>query len=452
MKKIFSVSAAIIAMSLICTVASAQSFRTGYFLDNYIYSYRINPAIVSDDSFFGLAVTNIDLQNSSNIGISSILYPSGNSIVTGLNSKVSADEFLGKLSQNNGLNLDESINILSMGFAKKDHYSTVEVNVRAMAGASLPYDLLAFLKKGGIGKTYDISNIYANAKAYADVSYGYARDINDKISVGGRVHFLVGLANVTARSQNTSISMSEQEMAVTSDMNITSAGLLELSTTSDGAIDASNTKFGMDNGMGGFGASIDLGAVYKPIDGLEVSLAVNDLGAISWSNNFTGKASGRSTVSGGTIKLNDGKLETDLENALTALTECVNVKNTGKSSSFEMLPATIAAGARYTMPFYEGLSAGMLATIHTGTCSSWYDLRAGATITPARIVSAAANLGISSFGPTFGAALNLHLGPVNLVAGTDCFMSSMTKISNIPVPVPLNKFVLNAHLGLSISF
>lgn len=102
------------------------------------------------------------------------------------------------------------------------------------------------------------------------------------------------------------------------------------------------------------------------------------------------------------------------------------------------------------MPFYKGLSTGVLASFHTGKYTSWYDVRLGATITPARIISATANVGISSFSPTFGAALNINLGPLNLMAGIDSYLGKTVTIAS--VNVPRDKFQENIHLGMAITF
>ena len=85
---IITISAAL----LLCAGASAQSFRSGYFLDrNYTYGYRINPAQINRKSFMALGLGNIDLQNSCNIGISNLLFPTETGLVTGFNKAVSAD-------------------------------------------------------------------------------------------------------------------------------------------------------------------------------------------------------------------------------------------------------------------------------------------------------------------------------------------------------------------------
>ena len=108
----------LLTVAILCSLgASAQSFRSGYFLDNYVYGYRINPAQVNDRLSIGLLIDNFDLQNASSMGVSSFLYPNpdgSNSLVTGLNKAIPTETFLKGLKKHNFISLDENINIFSL--------------------------------------------------------------------------------------------------------------------------------------------------------------------------------------------------------------------------------------------------------------------------------------------------------------------------------------------------
>ena len=62
---------------------SAQTNST-YFLENYVYNYRLNPAIMAEKSFLGFGVGNIAADLDSDLGVSTLLYPSkdGEGLVT----------------------------------------------------------------------------------------------------------------------------------------------------------------------------------------------------------------------------------------------------------------------------------------------------------------------------------------------------------------------------------
>lgn len=439
------------AATLLSLGASAQSFRSGYFLDNYTYGYRINPAQVNDKGFFAIGVGNIDLQNCTNLGISSFLFPkeNGTGLVTGLNKSVSAETFLGGLKQNNFISLDENINILSFGIANGRRMHTVELNLRVPVTLNLPYDIFSFAKTGG-NRDYNISGIYVDVTALADLSYGYSMYIMDGLSVGGRLHFLAGAANVNLSGQNTKISLSESKISVSPNLDLVTSGILgiEANSTGDG-IDPSKIGINTSTPIGGFGATIDLGVEYKTNFGLDAMISITDLGFISWKNDFAANASGSFEYTGTTIGFEGGTIKTDLAD-LMDISKILSFKAGKGTSSATMMPFDIAAGARYFMPFYDKLSVGLLATYHNAKYASWFDTRFGATITPARILSLSGNIGYGSFGATWGTGLNLHLGPVNLLVGADCFLGKMGRISKITVPIEPAQ--LNLHAGLCFTF
>jgi len=433
------------AAALLSLGASAQSFRSGYFLDNYTYGYRINPAQVNQKGFLGIAVGNIDLQNAANFGMGNFLFSKDNSIVTGFNSKVSAEEFLSKLHNSNFIALDESLNILSFGIANGEHMHTIELNARIMNTTSMPLSLFSFLKKGG-SEAYSMDGIYENLNVIGDLSYGYSMYVTDNLSVGGRLHVLVGMMNANLGTSG-KIQLSDDSIYAQVSGLVNASGLLDISIPEGGSID--QLQVGIGKQVGGFGASIDLGVEYKTDFGLDAMFSITDLGMISWANNLTLDAAANVDFKGGTLTFDNGQVGGDFQD-LIDVSKLLTI-NAGKgNSSMSMMPFNIQAGARYFMPFYDKLSVGALATYHNAKNASWFDARLGATISPARLISFSSNIGIGSFGPVWGAALDLHLGPINLTAGLDSFIGNMGKINNIPIP--LNGFMENAHVGLCFAF
>ena len=146
--------------------ASAQS-RSSYFLDNYVYGYRLNPAIMSERSFFSLPVVgNVQADIQSGIGVSTLLYPApdGNGLVTGFNSSVSSEEFLSKIKDANAIGLTADFNFISLGFRKERSMTNIELNLRTTTDAALPGDLFRLLKEGSKASAYDLSNTKINVR------------------------------------------------------------------------------------------------------------------------------------------------------------------------------------------------------------------------------------------------------------------------------------------------
>ena len=69
---------AILALSLsFAAAAQAQELKTATFLDNYLYGYRLNPAVTPEGTagFVGLGVGNLGLSGQTNFGLSNFLFP-----------------------------------------------------------------------------------------------------------------------------------------------------------------------------------------------------------------------------------------------------------------------------------------------------------------------------------------------------------------------------------------
>lgn len=442
MKRIF----VLISALLLCAGASAQSMRSGYFLDYNMYGYRINPAQVNDKSFAGgLLLSNNCLLNSGNVGMGNFLFPKNGKLVTGLNKAVSSSEFLGNLPQEINFSLDESFNVFTLGLVRGDTQHTAEINVRTLGSIGLPKQLFAFLKDGGT-QTYDISGVNANIGALADLTYGYAKRINSTLSVGGRAHILVGTANVQAFTDNSTVALTPTQSSLNTSITLQSSGLVKFGTDSKGNLNS----VAMGSAIGGFGLSLDLGVEYKPIDGLNLMLSVTDLGFISWNNDVNLTASGSVSYNGGTIAFQDGTLKTDIDSVVDKLTGALAFKNNSSQSSISAIPFNLALGARYTLPSLQMLSFGLLGTYHNAGPASGYDLRAGVTATPSRLISATVNAGFGSYGPSLGGALNLHLGPINFFVGGETYMGAMGKLNGITIP--LTGFMSNVNSGLVFTF
>lgn len=437
--------------------AVAQTNRNSYFLDNNLYSYRINPAIRSEKPFVGLIINNISTEDKSNLGISSFLYPRNGELVTGLNSAVSTDEFLGNLKDMNALsvNLDETI--LAFGFDSGENaFSNVEVNLRTNISGGIPKSLFEFLKKGSSGSAYRIGETKVNANSYLEIAYGYSQKINERIRVGGRLKVLLGAANLDANITRADVTVNGEKLEVDAQADLkVAAPEVSFRNNEEGYMDISNPVVSNKFGLAGLGAALDLGMTFEPVDGLTLSASVNDLGGISWKNNVTAQSAANASFEGTefTFGQENSAITDDLEAALKKLEDLLKFKQQGgETRSFEMLPCTINFGARYRMPFYDRLSAGVLAAYRTNRYVGWFDIRGGLTITPIDWFSLCGTVGYNSYCPTCGAALSFNLANLNFFLSAETFIGDLARIKDIPVPVPVNAFREQLNFGINITF
>lgn len=443
------------------SAANAQEFSTTYFLDNNIYSYRINPAIPAEKGFVGLAVGNINVSAASSLGLNSILYPNGSGgLVTGFHSSVSAGQFLGNLPESVDVTENLNMNFLSVGFWAKNAFHSIEFNIREDVYAGLPKDIFELFKLGSRDIPYDLTNTAVNAKSYAELSYGYSRRIGEKFSFGGRVKLLAGLASADVAFNKGAVSVNGNNVAYDLDAKLRlSSGFLKLGTKSEApdTYDFSEFEFDQTNlSPSGWGGAVDLGLTYKPNRNLTLSYSVTDLGGIAWNYGLLGHSSGSDSFSGETIK-SDGTLKGDFEKFIDGFESLADFKKIeGEESSFDMLACTMHLGARYNMPFYDRLSVGLLASYRIDKYAPSLEARLGATVTPIDWFSITGNYGINTYGRTFGAALSLNLLNLNFVLGYEGYSGKTGKVSFSegaePVAVPLGSFMEMVKLGVNITF
>ena len=93
---------------------SAQTLNSSYFMEKMTKRNELNPALKTPNGYVSFpALGNFYLGVNSNLGLGTFLYPRGNELVTFLHPSVPADDFLGKLTPNNTVELDLGLDIIS---------------------------------------------------------------------------------------------------------------------------------------------------------------------------------------------------------------------------------------------------------------------------------------------------------------------------------------------------
>ena len=471
MKRILLTISVLVAAVINC---GAQNSQSEFFLDNNVYSYRINPALAGEKGFVGIAIGNIDIALNSNLGINSFLYPkpSGQGLVTGLNKSISSKEFLSRLKNVNSLNEDFGMSILAFGFWQKEKevFHNVEINVREMANTSLPKDWFALLKSGSRETPYNLSNTNVSGLGFVEIAYGQSRSVNEKISVGGRAKLLLGLANVNTNFNDASLKLNGSELYCGINGELRGAiPFIKFGTKTSqydpsrkNILDFSKMEFDYSNiSPAGYGLTFDLGVTYKPLNDLTLSFSVLDLGALGWKYNTVGKSVAGYTFTGFALDLSGEGIQQESQKALDSAMELVEFeKQNGSVTSVEMLPCRLNLGARYRMPFYNRLSVGFLGTYRISRYMPWFDARFGATITPIDWLSLSGNYSFSTYGNNFGAVLSLNAASINFIFGLDAYSGKVSKLKwdklDVPwlsaMPLPLGAFHYNLRLGITITF
>lgn len=418
--------------------ASAQSFKTGYFLDNYTYAYRLNaaaPLESKDFTFFALGLGNASLDLNSNFGITSILaFEGGKLVLPVFNDVFSEAQAISGLLRNNYAELATSGNVITIGRQSGFNRFSLEFNVRSDVYLNMPMDVFALLKRGleslatqDYEPNYNFVGMHFGMNSYSELALGYSRQIGDAVTLGARLKGLFGRGSsafdwalsVGAGPGNTIIADTDASICVSSpvDLKIPTILIDHQEYYYLGGL-LTESVAGMIGGWGrlprrriaGFGAAADLGITVKPIDGLTLTASVNDLGFLTWKSTINGR-----------MRFNDQIDRKDYSRIFA-------IDNSGGPTFTTFLNYTVHAGARYRMPFYDRLSLGLLGTFRQHSAEG----RIGLDITPLDFISITGSAGLGTYGGSVGAAVNFRIPLVNFFVGIDGMLFNFIPGTVIP--------------------
>lgn len=309
-------------MMMLGGAAQAQYLRSSYFMEGTSARLQLNPGLQPTKGYFNMPIIgSFNMSASSNVlGTSDIidLMNSGSDLY-------SNDKLFNRLKADNRLNVNLNTDILSFGWYKGKGFWSVNVGLRADFGAALAKDMFSMMRTmngfaledvAGTNQSYSLSNQTLNMKAYAEIGLGYSRRITEKLTVGGRVKVLLGLARAEMNINQFDLNLDVPNLrnyqddasrgelspsdwygkgySYAADGNvITTLKGGGMTFDNNGMIDNFDLDAG-DLGIAGSGFGIDLGASYKVWDNLTVSASILDLGFLKWKESETTVA----TVSG----------------------------------------------------------------------------------------------------------------------------------------------------------
>lgn len=198
-------------------------------------------------------------------------------------STLSLSKMTAGLSEKNYLNFGFSLEALTFGFKVKKNYFSFNFTPKIDVNFGYNKNLMSFIADGNaahIGKTMSFDGTGFDISAYNEMAIGYSREINDKLAVGGRFKFLLGIANVSGDFDGVSLYTDPDNYALTanSTFSINQYGSHLFDEEIADSLGASTINF---NNVG-FG--VDFGGSYKFSDKLSVYANVVDLGYIKWSD------------------------------------------------------------------------------------------------------------------------------------------------------------------------
>lgn len=423
-----------IIICLLCSLGiHAQDFRTGFFLKNYLYDYRLNPACHGDsyNGFVSFGIGDVTVGLQSNFPLAPFIFKdSQGSYTIGLAEGYSMDKLRKRMPNFGKVNICINENLASFGWVKRNSAGSFEVNLRSNSSAYIDYETAKIFMDGLSGVPYSCENQKVNSRNWLEVAYGFGRSLSSSFSVGARIKGLIGLNYSDFNSSYLGLDQNHDDIYTfvrDSEGSFRSSNDVLNFKSTDGIIHPV-PQLG-HYGIGGIGAAVDLGMKIITDRDLEISVSILDLGGLLWKNKIYGEL--RNMVIG----------------TIPEVFDLVEAKPE-KGSSFVLNPISVEAGVIY--PINDVISAGTLATIRIDeTARGWYELRVGGAFSPSRVFSVAASAGMNTLGAGIGAALNLRLPGIALFIGTDSLLPLFSLNSDF---IPRMKINSAVNAGLSIAW
>lgn len=326
------------------------------------YSYRFNPSIIPESKVFVsiplLGTYNFQFTNRI-AAINEVFIPNslGDSLI--LNS---SESFFNRMGSKTYVGAELTNQIFAFGFKVKKNYFTLDISNRLSSEIGLGSDLLKFLVQGNggslVGSRASFDGLGASLLSYVEYGLGYTREVNEKLSVGGRLKFLSGIANL--KGTNTKIGITTDA----SDYSLTIDGQADIKSSNTAIFADSAYLSNMDPmrivkmayDFSNFGMGIDLGATYKYNDNIVLKASVIDLGFINWKQGVANYQVKPFSYNFSGLNLND--MINDKNNSKSIEDSLSSIFNTGKSSNSYTtgLPTRIYLGGDYIWNKY--LSSG----------------------------------------------------------------------------------------------
>lgn len=440
-------------------LATAQAPHSAYFLEGMVQRHELNAAFGGESNYVAIpGLSGVQLGLTSNFGASNFIFQRGNSLVTGLSSQVSADEFLNGLPQNNRFEVLAEVPIVSVGFRAFDGFNTIVLKERSFVSANIPSTLFEFLKVGNNTQTpdglaaaqYSIENLSLYTNNYVEFALGHSRKLKalEGFSYGAKVKFLFGLFSGALNMNNMGLNFSSDAWTINTqgDSYLTSG--VKYTFDDNGNI----TGIGMDNfRLGGFGVGFDLGAAYTPaaLPDLTVSLALNDIGFISWSEVSSAVSEGSFNFTGFDLANDDAApIDEQLSAMAEDVVEMFNLKEAQPINRTSSLQTTLNVAAEYAI-LKRKISFGILSSTRFGAPYTYAEGMAVVNFRPCHWFQASINGSVSNIGSALGVLINFCPNGVNIFAGCD-YISPNMKFSK--EGIPLYGMRLNFRAGLIVAF
>ena len=458
----------ILLLCLLPLLVCGQSLKTSYFSEYSSFRNRLNPAFMPRSNYVGFAaLDNLGVGITSNIGLSTLLYPSADGkLMTFMHPDVSAQQFLKALPKNPFLDVDVDTDILHFGFySSATNYWTFSLGVKVDLEANLPSELFRFLKLGADAnpQVYHIDKFNVTQNAYAELAVGYTHNFESLVPglrFGAKAKFLASADRLDVRINSIDLTMSSDQWIAKTDAhaNVMVKGFDVTADVENGE----NANFDLNPiggyGPAGYGAAFDFGLEYRLklgsfFDSIRFSAAVTDLGFIAYNKSAIQqfKSSGEFTYNGfqDIDPSQEMDFNTQLEEIQNNIMKLANLHEVEtKKSLVERLKPQVFIGVE--LPFlWNQMSFGVLYNTKFGYSTNRNELTLALSARPGKTFNFTASYSMLNNAKSMGFLIETTpRGGINLFLGCDYIFFNVMPQYYIPV----DAINFNLRMGFNIAF
>ena len=407
-----------------------------YYLANFPQRIRLNPAYQPEyRAWVGLPVlsgVSLNYMNSS-FGLNDLLQKGGKDSLY-----VDIDRMYKSLRKRNIISFNNENSVLTVGFRVNSWYATLDVTQKNDFVFRTNKDIFTFLKNGNagyIGKTTDLGKLGLRASVYDEFAIGLSKQVNSRLTVGVRVKYLLGIANVHMRNSKITVHTQADgntlELHSKQDIRLSAPVTMTENPVSQGEyIDWDNFDFDLDDFKTSMvlntknpGFAMDLGAEYQLNERLKLYASLTDLGFIHWgAKNYRFTQNTRFEWKGADISDIHQNIDDAFDDMIDSLKDNFRLVR-GESSYTTMLHTRFYTGAEYEVS--RMLSVGGLLQLSMMEKVFYPSLTASANARLLRNVSASLSYTILPGNyVNLGAGVTAKLGPFQLYVATDNLLAA----------------------------
>ena len=440
-------------IAVLCGMAiSTAQMRTSYFMEGSYFRTDMNAALAPTRGYIKIpAIGGLGVNLGNNyFSVNNFFYKKNDGLYTFMHNGVSADEFLGKLSNKGKLSVNLNTSLVGFGAHTKKLFWSFGLNLRSNTEVTLSKDMFAALKNLSNGY-YNLGDTHISHRDYMEAALGFAIPIKEFMTFGFRVKGLVGIADASMQMDKMYLDINENVVKAELMGGIRANCPALRSNYPLGAIDGvdfsqliQQDPMAMLNGVKSWGLGLDLGFEFRFLDDhLKVSVGANDIGFIKWNGASTVNANGSANFNYTGLNLSTNEANMDYG---------FNAEMTQSEGAYTtLLSCSLNAGIEYNI-LNNWIAFGLLS--HTEFCQNFTrtELTASVNFRIMRWLS-------TSFSHTFlngnqpgvlGWALNLHPPGFHLFLGAD-FIDTRFAVYNQTIPIPQYMTSANVYVGVGFN-